>query len=52
MHARVFLRLRESLIGRRDHTTVIDHFRCHVEETSFREAVSNGEAQPTLVPTQ
>ena len=43
---------RESLIGRRDRNVIIDCSQCRVEETSFREAVSNGEAQPTLVPTR
>ena len=46
-----FLHSRERLIGRRDRTAIIDRSRCRVEETSFREAVSNREAQPTLVPT-
>ena len=48
----MFLRSRESLIGGRDRTATIDRSQCRVQETSFQEAVSNGEAQPTLIPTQ
>ena len=39
-------------IGRRDRTAIIDRSQCRVEEMSFREAVSNREAQATLVQTQ
>ena len=40
------------LIGRHDHTATTDRSRYRVEEMSFREAVSDGEAQPTLVQTR
>ena len=47
-----FLRSRKCLIGRRDHTAIIDRSRCRVEETNFLEAVSDREAQPILVQTR
>ena len=50
MHAcPLFLHSCKHLIGGRDRTAIFDHSRCHVEEASFQEAVSDGEAQTTLV---
>ena len=46
------LRSRKRLIGRRDRTSIIDRSRYRMEETSFREAVSDGEAQAALVRTR
>ena len=46
------LNLHKRLIDMRDRTAIIDRFRCRVEETSFREAMSDGEAQPTIVQTR
>ena len=39
------------IIGRHDHTTVIDHSWWGVAETRFWQAVSHGKAQPTLIQT-
>ena len=40
------------LIGRHDRTAIIDRSQYRMEETSFREAVSDKEAQPTLIQTR
>ena len=48
VRAQMSLCLQESLIGRHDHTAIINRSRCRVEETSFQETVSNGEAQLIL----
>ena len=51
-YARARFTFTRKLIGRRGCTAIIDCFQCCVEETNFREAVSNREAQPTPVQTQ
>ena len=51
VHTHVFM-LCKRLISRHDRTAIIGRSRCHMEETSFGEAMSNREAQPTLIPTR
>ena len=47
----IILRSHECLIGRCDHTAIIDYSSCHMEETNFREVVSHREAQQTIAQT-